>query len=73
MIFVKGPGRISLSHAPFDSDSPLDDGQFFSDGKSKLELQIASCLSRALMINPHALLFYWKNLDIMRMDNLGSD
>lgn len=28
-----GPGRISLSHAPFDSDSPLDDGQFFSDGK----------------------------------------
>ena len=33
MIFVKGPGRISLSHAPFDSDSPLDDGQFFSDGK----------------------------------------
>nr|XP_022293537.1 xaa-Pro aminopeptidase 1-like isoform X1 [Crassostrea virginica] len=27
----EGPGRISLSHAPFDSDSPLDDGQFFSD------------------------------------------
>lgn len=27
----EGPGRISLSHAPFESDSPLDDGQFFSD------------------------------------------
>lgn len=22
-----------MSHAPFESDSPLDDGQFFSDGK----------------------------------------
>ncbi|XP_048766480.2 xaa-Pro aminopeptidase 1-like isoform X2 [Ostrea edulis] len=27
----EGPGRISLSHAPFESDSPLADGQFFSD------------------------------------------
>ncbi|XP_062613276.1 xaa-Pro aminopeptidase 1-like isoform X2 [Saccostrea cucullata] len=27
----EGPGRISLSHAPFESDSPLADGNFFSD------------------------------------------
>ncbi|XP_061176383.1 xaa-Pro aminopeptidase 1-like isoform X2 [Saccostrea echinata] len=27
----EGPGRISLSHAPFESDSPLQDGNFFSD------------------------------------------
>lgn len=34
--FYSGPGRTSLSHAPFDSDSPLDDDQFFSDGKTIL-------------------------------------
>ena len=28
-----GPGRISLSHSSFDQDNPLDEFQYFSDGK----------------------------------------